>query len=268
MFARNDRALKQLHNDFKDKARKKVNKRYVALVCGHWNGQTASSDGIAVNEGEIDLPLVRDLERPPFMCVATKETELKQQQLKQQSQPKDQHSQNNENQQRQHSGYMRMVGKAAKASLTTYRILSYEYLIDNTYSREDGDDLNSTSTPPRLLPVTRVELQPITGRTHQLRVHCAAVGHPIVGDSIYGYGGEGSAHGGLSCDRITNIGASIELQKQIHHHWLSRQQETQYRRGVMKGIDEECMLCLHAYQLSIFHPFTESPMIFECPPLF
>ncbi|MCX7726381.1 MAG: RluA family pseudouridine synthase [Chitinispirillaceae bacterium] len=29
-------------------------------------------------------------------------------------------------------------------------------------------------------------LEPITGRTHQLRVHCAAIGHPIVGDKVYG----------------------------------------------------------------------------------
>jgi len=31
-----------------------------------------------------------------------------------------------------------------------------------------------------------VELQPMTGRTHQLRVHLAAIGHPIVGDGKYG----------------------------------------------------------------------------------
>lgn len=31
-----------------------------------------------------------------------------------------------------------------------------------------------------------VELQPYTGRTHQLRVHLAAIGHPIVGDGKYG----------------------------------------------------------------------------------
>jgi tRNA pseudouridine32 synthase/23S rRNA pseudouridine746 synthase len=29
-------------------------------------------------------------------------------------------------------------------------------------------------------------LEPVTGRTHQLRVHCAAMGWPIIGDSIYG----------------------------------------------------------------------------------
>lgn len=33
---------------------------------------------------------------------------------------------------------------------------------------------------------TWLELKPVTGRTHQLRVHCAASGWPILGDSIYG----------------------------------------------------------------------------------
>jgi len=32
---------------------------------------------------------------------------------------------------------------------------------------------------------TRVELEPLTGRTHQLRVHLAACGHPILGDALY-----------------------------------------------------------------------------------
>jgi tRNA pseudouridine32 synthase / 23S rRNA pseudouridine746 synthase len=40
-----------------------------------------------------------------------------------------------------------------------------------------------------------LELRPLTGRTHQLRVHCAASGFPIVGDAIYGqaprFGGDG-----------------------------------------------------------------------------
>ena len=33
---------------------------------------------------------------------------------------------------------------------------------------------------------TLLEIKPITGRTHQIRVHFAASGHPIVGDSRYG----------------------------------------------------------------------------------
>ncbi|NBO63613.1 MAG: RluA family pseudouridine synthase [Acidobacteria bacterium] len=32
---------------------------------------------------------------------------------------------------------------------------------------------------------TLLELEPLTGRTHQLRIHCSLIGHPIVGDSIY-----------------------------------------------------------------------------------
>lgn len=33
---------------------------------------------------------------------------------------------------------------------------------------------------------TRLQLTPVTGRSHQLRVHCAAIGHAILGDRFYG----------------------------------------------------------------------------------
>jgi tRNA pseudouridine32 synthase/23S rRNA pseudouridine746 synthase len=36
-----------------------------------------------------------------------------------------------------------------------------------------------------LTNATRVELKPITGRTHQLRLHMMAIGHAIVGDALY-----------------------------------------------------------------------------------
>ena len=33
---------------------------------------------------------------------------------------------------------------------------------------------------------SRLALEPVTGRTHQLRLHLAAIGHPILGDALYG----------------------------------------------------------------------------------
>ena len=50
-----------------------------------------------------------------------------------------------------------------KPSLTRYRVLDY--------------DPNSDTA--------RLELKPVTGRSHQLRVHMQAIGHSIVGDSLY-----------------------------------------------------------------------------------
>lgn len=40
-------------------------------------------------------------------------------------------------------------------------------------------------TTDAVAQTTHVELEPLTGRTHQLRVHLAACGHPILGDALY-----------------------------------------------------------------------------------
>ncbi len=54
----------------------------------------------------------------------------------------------------------------------------------------DHDSGKPSLTHYRLLGVmdgnSRVELEPVTGRSHQLRVHMAALGHPILGDALYG----------------------------------------------------------------------------------
>lgn len=39
----------------------------------------------------------------------------------------------------------------------------------------------------------RLRLEPVTGRSHQLRVHLAALGHPILGDTLYGEGRDTTA---------------------------------------------------------------------------
>ena len=39
-----------------------------------------------------------------------------------------------------------------------------------------------------------VEFKPKTGRTHQIRIHAAHLGCPLLGDPIYGEGGEGAMH--------------------------------------------------------------------------
>lgn len=45
--------------------------------------------------------------------------------------------------------------------------------------------------------LTLLELKPKTGRTHQLRIHCAEIGHAIVGDKLYGVEGRVLLHKGL-----------------------------------------------------------------------
>ncbi len=57
---------------------------------------------------------------------------------------------------------LRYVSPEGKPSVTNYRVLQ------------------------RSQDICKLQLQPVTGRTHQLRVHCAHMGHPILGDPQYG----------------------------------------------------------------------------------
>ncbi len=49
----------------------------------------------------------------------------------------------------------------------------------------------------RLRRATLVEARPRTGRTHQIRVHLSAIGHPVLGDRAYGGGGDDAHRLGL-----------------------------------------------------------------------
>jgi 23S rRNA pseudouridine1911/1915/1917 synthase len=61
---------------------------------------------------------------------------------------------------------MAMVMKGGRQSLTRFKVIK------------------------RLRGFTYLEIYPKTGRTHQIRVHLASIGHPIVGDELYGKKGK------------------------------------------------------------------------------
>ena len=78
---------------------------------------------------------------------------------------------------------------------------------------------------------TTVNLFPKTGRTHQLRVHMSSIGHPIVGDKLYG----GRP---VSEFDLTGSGSTEPL---IEHQ------------------------ALHARRLALTHPILEKPLVLEAP---
>jgi tRNA pseudouridine32 synthase / 23S rRNA pseudouridine746 synthase len=188
-------------------------KVYTALVQGH----------VSADEGWIDLPLQRDHEFPPFMRVATPESMVKAKEVV--------HA-------LQRQGWKKIIAKSAQQSQTYFRVLER-----STRAVGDGDN--------KELPFTRLWLEPWTGRTHQLRVHCAAIGHAIVGDPTYGLYGEAAPRGGLASIVATSAEYSA-LQEAWNNAYPPNEQP----------------MCLHATRLSFNHPRTGESMTWEAPPNF
>lgn len=75
-----------------------------------------------------------------------------------------------------------------KSSLTYYRTIdtSTPIISDSTLNSYNTNNENWDNTEA-YCDMTRVLLTPITGRSHQLRVHMQAMGHPILGDELYAH---------------------------------------------------------------------------------
>jgi 23S rRNA pseudouridine1911/1915/1917 synthase len=85
--------------------------------------------------------------------------------------------------------------------------------------------------------VTLLEVDLKTGRTHQIRVHCAALHHPIVGDKVY---------------------RPRKLEKTIARDHLQSDKILQVLKSVKRQM-------LHAWRLSFRHPHTGKEASFESP---
>jgi 23S rRNA pseudouridine1911/1915/1917 synthase len=72
----------------------------------------------------------------------------------------------------------------------------------------------------RFRDCTLVSCRPFTGRQHQIRVHMEAIGHPLVGDKLYGTSEESflmGAQGELTKEHLRRLGMPRQA---LHNHRL------------------------------------------------
>lgn len=111
----------------------------------------------------------------------------------------------------------------------------------------------------RMGAATLLEFEPVTGRTNQLRIHAAYIGHPIVGDEIYG-----SEAGSQQPAAGNNLALLEEMMSASQFDEISatdhRLLPTEYRLPATGY-----RLCLHASRLAFHHPASGKWMEFDSP---
>ncbi len=106
------------------------------------------------------------------------------------------------------------------------------YKVIKTFTAPENSLKNSRSIP--LWRVSLMHFQLETGRTHQIRVHCGAIGHPLLGDPVYG-SHFSTKSGTLPC-------------------------------GIRAALTHLARPALHAAVLGFAHPKTGATLHFERPP--
>ncbi len=107
--------------------------------------------------------------------------------------------------------------------------------------------------------LTLVEMEPVTGRTNQLRIHSAYIGHPILGDELYGRGqGTGDRGQGEIC--------AVEEKTGDETTGGRGYDRTQTASVPCSLSSVPCVrLCLHACRLAFHHPATGEWLEFRSP---
>ncbi|MCU0783470.1 MAG: RluA family pseudouridine synthase [Verrucomicrobia bacterium] len=88
-------------------------------------------------------------------------------------------------------GRMKVDERGGKEAETHFRVRQTRE--PGSQRREEADSVCGNHSPVRLVTsaaTTLIEARPLTGRTHQIRIHLAESGCPCVGDDVYGRGRE------------------------------------------------------------------------------